>query len=225
VVISHPYDAQSGPSPRFEVLDLSLTGDLTQTGDTFELGRAFEGAIAFTPDGEIGFAVTDDGKLGVFRFDDTGSPEVVHAALEGTFYADTVTVSPSGDVLYVLDAEWRNIGGGVYSMRIGCDGTLTDETLLFEAKLPAALLFLPGATDEAILAADDAFSSPADQDVHLLDWSQSTSPAWVAGTDAFPDDEAMVGAAAVTHDGQYALLGDSCGFCTGWAWFASSRAV
>ncbi len=210
VVVSHPWDASSNETDVFEVLELSEAGALSQTGHSFQLGFASTGTIAFTPDGEIGLAVVVDGtvgKLGVFRFDGTGQPQVVHAMFGGPFNAYEVIMDPSGSRAYVLDNQWRQWGGGVYAVSIACDGTLSDEGMLFAAKLPAALALLPDDPDHAVLAAVDAFSSPTDLDAHLLSWS--ATPSWVTGIDVFPDEDAIVASAAVTADGRYVLIGDN----------------
>jgi hypothetical protein len=116
-------------------------------------------------------------------------------------------MDPSGQRAYVLDNQWRENGGGVYSLRIGCDGTLSEEGKLFEAKMGSQLVFLPGDPLVAVYAANDALDSPQNLDLQLLAWQPSAS--WTAGTDVFPDDEALVGSMAVTPDGRYALLGDN----------------
>ncbi|MBW2454545.1 MAG: hypothetical protein JRI68_08540 [Deltaproteobacteria bacterium] len=210
VVISHPYDDQGGQDNRFEVLSLSEAGELSATGATFEMGRAFEGVVTFTVDGLVGVAVHDDGTLGVFGWDDQDQLQVIHSAYAGAFYADSVVLDPTGSRLFVLDNQWRENGGGVYRLRIECDGSLVEETKLVDAKLPAALLFDPNTPERAVLVANDAFASPTDLDAHLLAWGPS--PSWVDGSDAFPDDDAIVSAAAITPDGQYALIGDNSAF-------------
>jgi hypothetical protein len=110
----------------------------------------------------------------------------------------------------VLDSEWRDIGGGVYRVRIGCDGTLTDEGKVVPAKLPYAMAFLPGAADRVLLAAQDALDSAAHDDAHLLAWGET--PSILAGADAFGDDEAIVASMAVTTDGKLALIGDNASY-------------
>lgn len=207
VVVSHPYDASGNNANTYEVLDLSASGDLSQTGTTFDLGRSTLGKIAFTPDGKVGFVAEEDGKLGIFRFDASGAPQVVDAAFDGGFYATSVTVDPGGDVAYVLDDEWRNNGGGVYALPIGCDGTPGTPHLLAAAKLPAALEFLPGDPSRALLASKDVLSVPAGNDAHLLSWGDPPS---VLGSAApFPDTGAIVSSAVITHDGKFALIGDN----------------
>jgi hypothetical protein len=207
VVVSHPYDASGGAANRYRVLDLGRAGGLTDTGVTFEMGRSLIGEMAFTPDGEVGIVPQDDGTLGVVRFDGD-TPVVVHAAFAGGFYADRVVIAPGGDLAYVLDNQWRENGGGVHRVAIGCDGTLTDLGRWIESKLPAGLLLDP---ERALLIANDVGASPPGDDVHLLDWSQPV-PGPVDGADAFGDDEAIVGGTALTPDHRFVLIGDTSAF-------------
>ena len=204
VVVSHPYDAGSNPSNLYRVLELDAAGALSDPGVTFELGRSTIGTIAFTPDGEVGLVAQEDGTLGVFRLDGA-TPEVVHARFEGSFYAAHVVMAPAGDVAYVLDTQWRDNGGGIYRVAIGCDGTLTDLGLWIPSQLPAGLHL---AGDRMLLAGADVGASPAGDDAHLLDAAGTL----LDGADAFGDDEAIVGGSALTADGAHLLIGDTSAF-------------
>ncbi|MBI5480652.1 MAG: hypothetical protein HY906_17475 [Deltaproteobacteria bacterium] len=223
VVVSHPYDKADGGLPvhvpAWEVLDLSTTGTLTQPGVTFNMGVAMYGEVVFTPDGEVGIAVQEDGTLGVFRFDSNGTPHVVHTGFgdsDTSFYASSVVMDPDGTGAWVLDGEWRNIGGGIYRVAIGCDGTLTDQGRVAEAKLPAGLVLLPDG--RAVVSAYDLLTSTAGtglNDVHLL--GSLKPPALSGSVSAFPTsdggaDEQIVSAAAATSDGRYVLYGDNSEF-------------
>jgi hypothetical protein len=209
VVVSHPYAADSTPASISEVLDLSPDGALSFTGVTFALGRSVGGQMAFTPDGLVGMVADENGALGVMRFDESGAATVVHEAFTGSFYAGAVVVEPSGDTALVLDPNWRENGGGLYRVRIACDGTLVDEGLVAAAKLPKALAWLD-ARGMAVLAAADVLGSAPGDDAHLI--GVSPMPEVVAGVDAFGDDDAIVSAAAATHDGKYVLIGDNNAF-------------
>jgi hypothetical protein len=205
VVVSHPYDSQSRPANAYQVLELTASGALASTGRRFDLGRATGGEIAFTPDGEVGIVAQDDGTLGVFGFEASGAPRVIHARFSGSFYASGVVVDPGGGLAYVIDGNWRENGGGLYRVVIRCDGTLAAEGLWVAAKLPAG--FVPLAGGLAVLAARDVLDSPAGDDVHLL--RLGPSPALLGGKDAFGDDEAIVSASVVTADGRFVLLADN----------------
>lgn len=203
VVVSHPYDTAGMQAGGFEVLELSQAGLLTRPNRLFTMGRALVGTIAFTPDGEVGLAALDNGKLGVFRLDAAGVPTVVHAEFDGSFYASRVIVEPRGDRALVIDGNTRDNGGGIYLVTIGCDGTLTDHGLLSAARTPGGIAVLG---TRALVAAGDVLDSASGNDVHLLDWS--ATPTIATGVDAFGDDEAIIGGTAVTHDGSTFLVGD-----------------
>jgi hypothetical protein len=210
VVVSHPYDAAGSASPVYEVLELSTTGALTRPGVTFRMGRATAGEVVFTPDGQVGLVVQDDGTLGIFTLDDAGTPTVIDPAFEGSFYAGRVVMDPSGALAWVLDTNWRNNGGGIYALRIHCDGTVTDEGLVAPSKLPYAMSFLPDGSSDALLAATDVLSSAAGDDAHRvhLDGVEDAA-SLIDGADAFGDDDAIVASLAVTFDGRYGLIGDN----------------
>ena len=218
VVVSHPYDSSAAKTNVWEVLDLSTTGALTRPipNVTFTMGVGMYGEVAFTRDGEVGIAVQDDGTLGVFRLDANGTPTVVHAKFDGSFYADHVVMDPDGSGAWVTDGEWRNIGGGIYRIDIACDGTVTDQGRVAEAKLPAGLVLLPDG--RAVVSAYDILGSTAGtglNDVFLL--SSLKPPALAASASAFPTsdggaDEQIVSTAAVTSDGKYLLIADDSAY-------------
>ncbi len=207
VVVSHPYGASGEPAVTWAALTLAADGTLAPTGETFSMGRATGGVVAFTPDGEVGLVAQGDGTLGVFRVTG-GGIEVVHPAFAGSFYASSVVVAPSGDRAWVLDGNWRENGGGIYQVAIGCDGTLTEEGRVAEAKLPYALVPVEGGR-YALASRDVLVSTPGD-DVHLL--SLDGEPELFGGADAFGDDEAIVASAAAAGGGRYLLLGDNSEF-------------
>lgn len=210
VVISHPYDANQQKSDLYEVLALDAKGKLEKTGKTFQLGRSTYGEIVFTPDGELGFVATEEGKIGSFRVEPSGDISVLNPGFAGGFYASKLIVDPNGDHLYVIDDEWRDIGGGVYSMKIDCDGKLTEESLVAPAKLPAGLWFSAKTPGRALVAADDVLDSPSSQHLHVLDWS--SSPKVVASQAIFAGDSPIISSLAVTADEKHALLGDNSAF-------------
>lgn len=208
VVIAHPYADASTKANAWEVLDLSATGELSRPGRTFTMGRAIVGELAFTRDGTIGVAAQEDGSLGVFRLDD-GVPTVLHEKLTGSFYAGRVVTAPDGTI-YVLDNQWRENGGGIYKLAIDCDDNVADAGLVAAAKLPSGLAF--ASADRALVAATDIGSSPAGAEAHLVAWSDA--PSVTSSTDAFSDDEAIIGGVALTADEQYFLIGDTSSFAS-----------
>ncbi len=208
VVISHPFDAGGGASSLYEVLELTAAGVLGTTGLTFSLSRAFDAEIVFTPDGEVGIVAHDDGTLGVFRFNEAGSPEVVHTFFTGDFYAESVVMHPAGDRAYIIDEQWQAHGGGIHTVRIGCDGSLTYEGLLVPTHLGGGMALTT--SGRRVVAAHAMLDAPVGDDVHLA--SASSPVARVASADLFRDDEQSVTAIALTADERYFLVADGALF-------------
>jgi hypothetical protein len=207
VVVSHPFVGAGQKGPDFEVLSLSAAGQLAQTGTTFKLGVATDGQVHFTPDGKIGLVVLEQGKIGVFSLDASGKPTVVHAAFSGSFYAGRLLIGPKGKRAYVLDPNWRNNGGGIYRVSIGCDGSLKDEGSIVAAKLPWAAAWLDD--HRLLLGARDVGSSKAGDDAHVVDLRNGKA---TAGADAFGDDEAIISGLTLTRDKKYGLLADNAAY-------------
>lgn len=209
VVVSHPYGEGGAQTNAWEVLTLSTDGELSRPGVTFQMGRSNMGRVAFTPDGEIGLIAQDDGSLGVFALNGAGEVEVLHGALTGSFYATDVVMDPDGSGAWVLEGNWREHGGGIYRVDIGCEGQISDMGMVAPAKLPYGLVLLRDGSGRAVLAAKDVLASPEDQDAHLLAWGDP--PSVLASQVAFSDDDDIIGSLAITPDGLCALVGDNQG--------------
>ncbi|NOY90779.1 MAG: hypothetical protein GXP55_06165 [Deltaproteobacteria bacterium] len=208
VVVSHPFDAAGTQDTRFELLELSASGELSATGTSFRMGRAFSGEIIFTPDGELGFVAQEDGSVGVFRLDAAGVT-VLDTGFSGDFYAERVVMDPGGDRLWIVDAEFPNIGGGLYIASIGCDGSLGVPERVLTAKLPYDVAFL--GDGRALVSAREVAGAAAGDDASLFDLSAGATR--LSSVDAFGDENAIVSDVVVTDDGAFGLLADNCGFC------------
>jgi hypothetical protein len=208
VVVSHPFAAGGGDGNRYSVLALPESGELSMTGTSFTMGTGSGGTIAFTPVGEIGVLAQKDGSVGIFRLEDDGSVTVIEAAYDGSFYAASVVADPAGTHVWVLDAQWRESGGGIYRLDLDCDGAVIGDSLVAPSKLPYAMV-MRDAT-HALVGAHDVLSSGTGDDAHLL--RLDGAPAALAGADAFGDDEAIVASGALTANGRHFLLGDNSAF-------------
>jgi hypothetical protein len=209
VVIAHPYDKDGKSLPAFEVLELSAAGMLTRSSPprTFMLGfRMPFGNISFTPDGKIGLAPLDNGKLGIFALAADGTPTVLDPGFTGSFYADRVVMHPSGERAWVVDTNTRENGGGIYEIEIACDGQIVDRGQVAAARSPGGLAF---AGTRGVIAARDVLDSPkTGSDLHVLDFT-TTAPTYAAGGDVFGDDDQMFSGFALSRDGSTAFVGDS----------------
>ena len=208
VVVSHPFAAGGGDGNRYSVLALSESGELSATGTSFTMGTGSGGTIAFTPDGEVGVLAQKDGTVGIFRLADDGSVAVIEAAYDGAFYAASVVADPAGTHVWVLDAQWRESGGGIYRLDLDCDGAVIGDRLVAPSKLPYAMAMRDGA--HALVGAYDVLGSAAGDDAHLV--RLDGTPAALTGADAFGDDEAIIASGALTANARHFLLGDNSAF-------------
>lgn len=213
VVASHPFPADGGSRDnRYEVFRLSADGALTATGFEMQMGTlmAPDKPIVFTPDGKVGVVAQEDGSLGVFTLGPQGEPTVVHARLEGDFYADSVVMAPDGRQLYVLDVNFPVNGGGLFRLDIGCDGALSNEVKLTTTKLLHGGAWLPDGHTLALAASEVGASLP-EQDLHLLDVGVEP-PALLSSVVAFPDRDAIPSGVSVSPDGAWLALADNSMF-------------
>jgi hypothetical protein len=203
MVVAQPYETVPGT---FTVVEVSETGVLTRINKNFVLSRTPFGTIEFTPDGELGFVATDMGQLAEFRLAADGTPEVLTAALPNpSFYAKRVVMDPSGDHLYVVDANTPENGGGIYRVDIGCDGELTDRGLVATARTPGGLVVLDGG--KAVVSANSVLGTPVGDTVHLLDLA-STPATVVDGVNAFTRPDLFVGGFAASYTQGIYMVGD-----------------
>ncbi|HEX7667794.1 MAG TPA: hypothetical protein VF407_24875 [Polyangiaceae bacterium] len=205
VIVSFPFDAAGDKATKFELLSLAVDGTLTDTGKSFQMGTATSQPILFTPDGRIAVVAQDDGTIGVVRIDD-GNPVVVNSGFQGSFYASSLVMDPSGSHLYALDEDTSDNGGGVYEVDIACDGTLTDNGQIVPGSNAQAMGFVPSST-RAVLSGAAAFDSPDGSDTHLVDFSDGGA-SLVASGNGFQDGGAIVYSVAVMPDGKFALAAD-----------------
>ena len=211
VAVSHPFPSDGGSRDnRYELFTLSSDGTLTPRGEEFRMRRASgaAGFITFTPDGKVGLAPQDDGSLGVFRVEADGGVTVVHAAYAGGFSAGQVLVEPSGARAWVTDFNVQANGGGLYSVDIGCDGSLSNPRRVLAGNNASAAAWIePGG--RALVASRSLGTSPVDQDVHVADLDAGTV---LASTTAFPDRDAIPPTVSISADGRWVALPDTSYF-------------
>ena len=203
VLLSHPYSDAGEQAGTWERLWLQPDGTLERPGDTVTSGRAFDGEVAVTADGALAVAALDDGSLAVLALDDLAVVE------EGwdEVYVDQVVLHPDGTHLYAVCGGWREHGGGVYRVELGCDGALGTAELIAAGKQPSGLTLRGDGT--AFLYARDLGDSAEGDNAHILDLETG---AVLASGPVFPDDEAVATDAAVSPDGRFGLVADNAAF-------------
>jgi len=211
VMVSFPYGASGEQAQTWGVFTLDTQGELSDSGTRVDMGRGYGGHVAFTPDGSIGMVAQDDGSLGVFEVVGAGEVRVIHARLDGGFYASSVTSDPTGEWAWIVDGNWANNGGGLYRAPIDCDsGELGVAERVLEAKLPAWMGYFHQRLDRALLVGREADGASGGEDAFLLE--PVASPVVLDGTDVFGDDEAILASAALSFDDATLLVGDNSAF-------------
>lgn len=205
IVISHPYDAAGMQDNRYQVFSFNSDGGIADTGHGFSMGRSFAVAIHFTPDGRVGLVAQDDGTVGVFKLDASGTPTVIHAGLGGDYYAADLIVGPRGNVAWVIDYGTEANGGGLYPLTIGCDGKVTPHSRWVRATSGSAFTWL-GNNGKGLFASKTSLGASAS---HLQEIDLSTSPpALLGATTVFADGGVLVPRLTTTHDEAFALVPD-----------------
>ena len=192
-----------------EVLDVSAAGALSRPGKVLDMAGPTQGTPVFTPDGAIAI-VPMGGKAGLASivFDATGTPTVVEASFapEGRLSGTQVVIDATGSRAFALDSNTEANGGGVYEVRIACDGHLT----LIGKALPSEK-----SQELALLDANRGLYAGAvvggKGDLHLFDLLAKSATSSLA---AFGDDDAAASSVAVTPDGKFAVVTDT-GFLAG----------
>lgn len=209
VVVSHPFlDANGAKANKYEVLDLSATGELSRPGTTFEMHRAVLARVDFTVDGALGFVPQDDGSIGVIAFDESGAVRVVDEGFTGDFYAKDIMLSADGDRLYAIQQDTDANGGGVHEIEVGCDGKLTYKSRIVPGGRAHRMTLLPNEPGKALLLQYRPFNISVDTYAHRIDLSVSP-PERIASGDVWGDDLGVASGVAVTLDGKHALITDN----------------
>jgi hypothetical protein len=207
VVVSKPYSATGGQAKVWETFPLEAEGTLGASVETFQMGRAYYGLVAFRADGALGAVAQDDGSLGVFSLDAAGHATVIHAELDPGAYAETVQFDEAGTTLYIVDPNWPNNGGGLYTAPVGCDGSVGPAEKLYETKLALDVMIDGGSH----LVAARAAVTEDEGHLHRVTTTASGFE-HTAGVNVFGDTEDILSAFAVTTDRKFALVGDNSSF-------------
>lgn len=192
-----------------EVLDVSAAGALSRPGKVLDMAGSTQGTPVFTPDGAVAL-VPMGGTAGLASivFDAAGTPTIVEPSFapDGKLSASRVVIDATGSRAFVLDSNTEGNGGGVYEVRIACDGhlTLIGKALPSEKALQLTLLD----ANRGLYAGGVV---GAKGDLHLFDLAMKSA---TNSATPFGDDDASASSLAVTPDGKYAVVTDT-GFLGG----------
>ncbi|MEC7241186.1 MAG: hypothetical protein VXW32_08090 [Myxococcota bacterium] len=214
VLVQTPYDQDAAASTSWQALLLDESGTLDTLERPFELGRAPRGNAVFTPDASMAFVAQEDGSIGILSFDENHEITVENPAFGGEFYASRLTVDPSGEVLWIVDPNWPENGGGIYRSEIDCSAnTLSTPEKIFSSKNASSLILLPmddPEKREAILIGREAAGSSSSSEAVLVDLLAPDAPA-VEG-ELFGDEEAIASDAVHLAGTDFTLVADFAAF-------------
>lgn len=216
VLVQTPYSADMSQSDVWRALTLTADGTLRDDNESHTLGRAIGGTMVFTPDGSLGFVAQEDGSIGHVEISSEGTIRVLDPGFSGDFYATQLVADPTGEVLWIVDQNWPENGGGIYQADIDCTtGALSAPTRVLESQNAADLLLLPGGSESerpALIFGRAVPGTSAGADVAWVD-ILSTGDA-SADASAFGDNEAIQSDATLIQDSRYALVGDYSAFAS-----------
>lgn len=197
--LAFPYDAGGGQADTWRSFRYDEAG-LEETGSA-EPGRAWSGRGAWTPDGAFPFLVDDQGRV-------HGPANTLTEP-----YTQSVTVDRSGEILWLVNPNWAESGGGVYRADIDCEtGELGTAELVWSAKNASVLALRPGRATEAAVVAKELDGVAGL--VHHVDLATGAvlSRSTAFGEGSTGDTAAIVSDAAWDHEGERLLVADNSEF-------------
>lgn len=191
-----------------EILDVAADGKLSRPGKTLEMAGSTEGIPSFTPDGAVAIVpLGGTAGLASLVFDAQGNASVATSSFapEGKLYADRVVIDSTGSRAFVLDSNVDKNGGGIYEVRIACDGTLSLVGKVLASEKAAQLTWLG---DQKGLYAGGLVGKT--EDLHAFTIGQNPASAQAsASLSVFGDGASVASSLGVTPDGKYAVVTDT----------------
>lgn len=161
--------------------------------------------IRFLPGGGHVVVLGEDGVVHTVRIEGADAPAIVDSlALDGSGWNDLV-VDPDGLFAHVVSTDVTE-AAGVFTLAIGCEGTLDVLPAHFGLRLASTLALMPGDADRALLLGGQAVFDPIDDDdTRLLERTAEGHWQQVGAFDLWGDftDAAGIG---VHPDGTSALV-------------------
>lgn len=161
--------------------------------------------VRFLPGGRHVLVLGEDGVVHTVQVEGEGAPAIVASlALDGVGWVDLI-IDPDGQFAHAVSTDVTE-ASGVFTLAIGCEGTLSPLPDHLGLRLASTIALLPGDPDRAILLGGQAVFDPVDDDdTRLLQRTDDGGWAQAAAFDLWSD---FVDAAAldVHPDGRTALV-------------------
>ena len=211
VLLGHPFGDQPGTrGNEIRSMVLRSDGTLVDVGTRLDLGSPPE-RIVFTPSGRFALVAGKDGLVTLVEVlapDELIIRDVVSVDPQGT--ADLV-IHPDGRTAWLVRRDVRGATSGIFTITIGCEGSLHVVPGHFGLRLAEALALFPGDPDHALLLGGQAVFYPVDDaDLRLLVRDGETWRA-VGAYDIF-HDAVQASGIAVSPDGRTAVVPNASAF-------------
>lgn len=191
-----------------EVLDVSADGALSRPGKVLEMAGPTQGIPSFTPDGAVAIVpMGEKAGLASIVFDAQGNAKIATASFapEGKLYADRVVIDETGSRAFVLDSNVDKNGGGIYEVRIACDGTLSLVGKVLASEKASQVALLSGT--KGVYAGGILGKS---EDLHAFELPAAPGDAKAtASLSVFGDGKSVASSLAATPDGKYVVVTDT----------------
>ena len=204
VLLGHPFGATAGVQGT-EVRSLTLTaaGELVDDGARLDVGTRPD-RIALLPSGELALVLGEDGSLVALRLSGAADLEAGDRLDLPSAGYGALALADGGRTVFVAGSNSTDTGG-ISTVEVACDGTLTLRgDLFFPLRLTDTLALLPGGR-RALVRGGQALFEPEDHDdLRLLERSEA---GWrqVAAADVFIDYVSTAGL-GLAPDGTWALV-------------------
>ena len=187
---------------------MSADGTLSRPGKVLEMAGPTQGIPSFTPDGAVAIVpMGEKAGLASIVFDAQGNAKIATASFapDGKLYADRVVIDETGSRAFVLDSNVDKNGGGIYEVRIACDGTLSLVGKVLASEKAAQLALLTGT--KGVYAGGILGKS---EDLHAFELPAAPGDAKAtASLSVFGDGKSVASSLTATPDGKYVVVTDT----------------
>jgi len=202
VLIGYPFGPRPGVNGQ-DISGMTLRNGQTLLNNGMRLDVGDRPVrIVFVPWGRFALVLGEAGTLTSVATPSAGDLAIIDTVPMPNLGSAELVLSPDGRRVHVLRTDVDE-GGGVYTVEVGCDGTLTPLPMHFSLRLVQGFGHVPGRPDTAVLVGGQAVFEPIDDDdIRLLRWGVE---GWtqVAAFDVFSD---FIDAGAIGFSGDGRLV-------------------
>ncbi len=203
VLVGHTNtDVPTEPGTDVRLMVLRADGTLEDVGFRLDVGFRPE-RIELMPSGEMALVVGERGETATVAVTKTGLA-LVDSMTITAFGVSDVRLAADEGLAFLLSHD-SSATGGIHTVRIGCDGTLSSDGDLLPLRLSSTLDYLPG--DRAVVLGGQALWDHPERDVNDMRLLAREGDSWreIAGFDIWGDFTDAL-RMSTSPDGAYAIV-------------------